>query len=225
MKNCILLSEKERHLPMFRELSSELNEFKWKHLRSKEEFTLETLQEFNPDYIFIPHWSYLIPSEIYNGFNCVIFHMTDLPYGRGGSPLQNLILRGHTTTVLSAIRAEKGLDSGPIYLKKPLSLQGTAEEIFQRTDVLIKEMISEISLRDPTPVQQEGEITVFKRRTPEESDLSGLSDPEKLYDFIRMLDAPDYPKAFLDTENFRLEFTKASLENGKLNAHVSFIKK
>ncbi len=26
-------------------------------------------------------------------FECVCFHMTDVPYGRGGSPLQNLIIR------------------------------------------------------------------------------------------------------------------------------------
>ena len=29
--------------------------------------------------------------------------MTDLPYGRGGSPLQNLIIRGFESTKISAI--------------------------------------------------------------------------------------------------------------------------
>ena len=53
--------------------------------------------------------------------------MTDLPFGRGGSPLENLILRGHTSTVISAIKCAPELDSGDIYLQKPLSLYGSAE--------------------------------------------------------------------------------------------------
>ena len=44
--------------------------------------------------------------------------MTDLPYGRGGSPLQNLIINGHKETMMSALRCVQELDAGPIYLKK-----------------------------------------------------------------------------------------------------------
>ena len=31
---------------------------------SKEEFTLENVRDFNPNYIFMPHWSYLVSDEI-----------------------------------------------------------------------------------------------------------------------------------------------------------------
>ncbi len=48
-------------------------------------------------------------------FNCVVFHMTDLPFGRGGSPLQNLISRGIYKTKISAIKVVKEIDAGPIY--------------------------------------------------------------------------------------------------------------
>jgi methionyl-tRNA formyltransferase len=44
--------------------------------------------------------------------------MTDLPFGRGGSPLQNLISRKIYNTKLSAIRVVKELDAGPVFLKK-----------------------------------------------------------------------------------------------------------
>ena len=49
------------------------------------------LEASNPDFVFFPHWSWKIPPSIYENYNCVVFHMTDLPFGRGGSPLQNLI--------------------------------------------------------------------------------------------------------------------------------------
>ena len=52
----------------------------------KEDLTPEAVAQFQPDYIFLPHWSYLLSGEITNNWNCVVFHMTDLPYGRGGSP-------------------------------------------------------------------------------------------------------------------------------------------
>ena len=56
--------------------------------------------------------------------------MTDLPYGRGGSPLQNLIIRGHKKTKISALRMVNELDAGPIYFKRSLSLNGNAQKIY-----------------------------------------------------------------------------------------------
>lgn len=102
--------------------------------------------------------------------------MTDLPYGRGGSPLQNLIVRGLTATKLSALRVEVGLDTGPVYLKMDLSLSGTAEEIFVRVNKLVGKMIVEIIQNNLQPVPQEGDPVVFKRRKPEQSDMSGLEN-------------------------------------------------
>ena len=79
--------------------------------------TSEVVESINPKWIFVPHWSHLIPESIWGSWPTVIFHMTDLPYGRGGSPLQNLIRRGHISTMLSALRCGSGLDTGDIYLK------------------------------------------------------------------------------------------------------------
>ena len=64
----------------------------------------------------------IIPKKIYSNYDCIVFHMTDLPYGRGGSPLQNLIVRGHKETKISALNVQSGLDTGDIYLKKKLIL-------------------------------------------------------------------------------------------------------
>ncbi len=60
----------------------------------KSELTEEMLREVRPRYIFFPHWSWMIPECIYERYECVVFHMTDLPFGRGGSPLQHLLVRG-----------------------------------------------------------------------------------------------------------------------------------
>ena len=39
-----------------------------------------------------------------------------------------------------------------------------------------------------------------------------------------MLDAPGYPKAFLEMNGYRLEFEGSDYVDGKLSAKVSFIK-
>ncbi|WP_240867967.1 hypothetical protein [Cylindrospermopsis raciborskii] len=122
----------------------------------KDQLTLDFCHQIKPKYIFFPHWSYLIPKEIFTPFECVIFHMTDLPFGRGGSPLQNLIARGIKETQISALRCTEELDAGDIYLKRPLSLYGSAEEIFIRASGVIEEMIVDIlTLKaQPTPTTQ-----------------------------------------------------------------------
>jgi hypothetical protein len=47
-----------------------------------EELTAAKLASINPKFVFSPHWSHRIDSSIYEQFECVTFHMTDLPYGR-----------------------------------------------------------------------------------------------------------------------------------------------
>lgn len=187
----------------------------------KEQLTRENLSSLKIQKIFFPHWSYIIPAEVFSHFECVMFHMTDLPFGRGGSPLQNLIAHGLKETKISAFRCEKGVDTGPVYLKKELSLEGTAREIFNRMVPIIENMIDEIIEKKPIPQAQIGEPTHFKRRTPDQGSILELESLEKIYDMIRMLDADGYPNAFLDSKNFCLYFSDATFENNELTARVS----
>ena len=132
MSNYVLLTSKYWHDELFKLLNSYEKNSYWFLIKSKSSFTTENLKKIKPKLIFIPHWSDLIPEEIFSNYECILFHMTDLPYGRGGSPLQNLIKNGHSTTKITAIKVTEGIDQGPIYLKKDLDLSGTAKEIFLR---------------------------------------------------------------------------------------------
>lgn len=195
-------------------------------ITEKEDLKADDIAAFRPDYIFFPHWSFYIPDEIFENWNCVVFHMTNLPFGRGGSPLQNLIVRGFTETKLSAIKVVKDLDAGPVYCKEPLSLAGSATEIFQRAAMIIFEkMIPRFFTEDMNPVEQAGEPVVFKRRRPEDGELHSDMPVQKIYDYIRMLDGEGYPPAFLSFGNYQLEFSDASIENGQVKASVRFVQK
>ncbi|MGO8755127.1 MAG: methionyl-tRNA formyltransferase [Gallionellaceae bacterium] len=194
-------------------------------VRTPSDLDLSAIADFGPRYILFPHWSWKIPADIYERFECVIFHMTDLPFGRGGSPLQNLIVRGISETQLTALRCVADLDAGPIYMKRPLSLYGTAEEVLLRAGKLTGEMIERIVREQPTPEPQVGEPTIFRRRTPQDGDLAELDELEKVFDYIRMLDADGYPPAFLETAHFRLEFSRANFKQDAVIADVKISRK
>ncbi|MEY4669664.1 MAG: hypothetical protein RL518_2363 [Pseudomonadota bacterium] len=186
----------------------------------KEDLSIEYLNEIRPRYVFFPHWSWIVPPDVIQKYECVCFHSTPLPYGRGGSPIQNMIERGHATSKVSALRMTTQLDAGPVYMQRDLSLSGSADEIFKRVALLIQDMIPEIIETAPTPVPQVGEPTVFKRRTPDQSALPSECAISKIYDHIRMLDAEGYPKAFLSHGDFTLEFDGASLVGDEVEARV-----
>jgi methionyl-tRNA formyltransferase len=222
--NYLVVTTKQWNLEVYEEHISKL-EGSWLVITDKENLTLDNIQKISPKYIFFIHWSWIVPEEIVKRHECVCFHMTDLPYGRGGSPLQNLIVQGCEKTMLSALRMEKGVDTGPIYYKKPLSLHGSAYDIYKRAGKLCWDMISDFIKDNPCPVSQKGVVTNFKRRTPEQSQIPEGLLLKEMYDYIRMLDAPGYPKAFLEMNGYRLEFESSDYTNHKLNAKVSFIKR
>ena len=140
---------------------------------------------------------------------------TDLPFGRGGSPLQNLISKGFIETKITALRMTKELDAGPIYLKKKMKLEGRAETIYKKASRIIFKMIENIVLTSPRPTKQRGKVVNFKRRKAEDSKIKNISSIERMYDFIRMLDAPGYPHAFLETKEYKFVFKSARLDKRK----------
>ncbi len=197
----------------------------WHLITDPNDLTAEKIAKLKPRFIFFPHWSHPVSKEILDLTECVCFHETDLPYGRGGSPIQNLIAKGHRETVITALRMVDELDAGPVYMKRSLSLDGLAEEIFVRASKIIAEMIKAIITEHPEPVSQVGEPTLFKRRKSGQSKIpQGLNTLEELFDHIRMLDAADYPRAYLEYGGFRWEISRPALKTSEIHADIRITK-
>lgn len=197
----------------------------WHLITDPDDLTIEKIKLLNPEYIFFPHWSNIVPNEIINFTDCICFHESDLPFGRGGSPIQNLIALGYKETSLSALKMTKEIDSGPIYLKKKLSLEGLGEEIYIRSSRLIAEMIKKIISENLKPEKQYGKPTFFYRRKPGESMINKEVDNlENLFNFIRMLDAETYPKAFLIHGDFKYEISRPALKTKEIVADIKISK-
>ena len=182
------------------------------HITNKKDLNLKKLNIIKPRIIFVPHWHWKINKEIFDNYKTIIFHSTPLPFGRGGSPIQNMILRGFSKTKICAIQAKDVMDSGDIFLKKDLSLKGSANEIYMRMYSIILKMIRYLSIyKLPKAIAQKGEVVFFNRRKEKESYVNFSSFKlNKIYNYIRMLDLDykNFPKAFTRLGRYKLIFSK-----------------
>ncbi len=219
MNNYVVATIKDWNIKQYKQRISDYPG-NWTLITDKSNLTVEILRQLAPKYVFFPHWSWFVPSEILNEFNCVCFHMTDVPYGRGGSPLQNLIIRGHESTKLTALKMMDELDAGPVYLKCNMSLSGSAADVFNRSSSTTFDMIEDIVRNELSPKPQVGEVVKFTRRTPKQSELLSELNLKTFYNTVRMLDAESYPRAYIKLGGLKLEFSDILNSGNELKASV-----
>mgnify|MGYP001400629773 FL=1 len=196
-------------------------------ITKKNNLTLKYLNKVNPDKIFFPHWKYKIEKKIFNNFTCIGFHSSPLPYGRGGSPIQNMIIRDFNETEVCAYKINFNFDSGPVYIKKKVKLNGSGEKVFFRIYNLIIKMIKKMEIKLPKPKKQIGKVKYFKRRKPYQSNLLNVKNVKEAYNLIRMLDVNfiKYPKAYVIGKKIKIIFKKAKFSNDKLEAQAQILRK
>jgi len=188
-------------------------------LSSPKKLTVNYVKKKNPKLIFFPDWSWIVPNDIISNYNCICFHESNLPKFRGGSPIQNQIIRGIEKTKTTAFLMNAGLDEGDILIQKELSLKGSINEIFDRMQENDFLMIQKIIQEKYTLRKQSGISSKYKRRSPKDSELKNLNHSKKyLYNFIRMLQDP-YPNAFIKIGNHKLIFKEAFYNGKKLSIH------
>lgn len=138
----------------------------WILLRTADapETLADVIENVRPRYAFFVHWSAIVPPELTERYECVNFHCTPLPYGRGGHPIENMILAGHRFTVMTAHRMTSEIDAGPVYGRiGGISLDGTREEIIGRFARPVATIVRHIVDAEPVPEPQCGVMLKFKR--------------------------------------------------------------
>ncbi len=192
-------------------------------ITSKDKLKLKNLKKLNPSKIFFPHWSYKVPAIITKNYNCICFHTSPLPFGRGGSPIQNLILMGKKFSPVCALKMTDKIDAGPIYLKKKISLAGSLDAIFSRIADSILIMIKMMIKKTYKGKSQKGNIFYFKRIHKKLSKIQNNLPIGKIYDQIRMLDSKEYPVAYFKFQNIKIEISNAKLKNKIITCNAKII--
>mgnify|MGYP006090241853 FL=1 len=193
-------------------------------ITDKKKLNLKNISKINPTKIFFPHWSYRVPDKILKKFECICFHTAPLPYGRGGSPIQNLIIRKFKKAPVCAIKMTNKIDSGPIYSKKNISLKGSLNEIFERISNAILFMITKIIKNKIIPKHQSGKPLYFKRINEQETIINQLEKLDSVYDKIRMLDSDEYPNAYYKFGNTIIKLQGAKTKKNYILCNAKIFK-
>ena len=215
----IIITKKKWDSNNFKKLS--------KNILVLDKINLIKIKQINPKIIFFIHWSKFVGKSIFKKYLCIQFHSSNLPRGRGGSPIQNQIMLNFKKTKISAFKISERLDSGPICLQDNISLRGNALDILRRMETKSIQMIKKIiKKKNLIFVKQKGKPSFFKRRKPSESkiNLNKTRTINKLYDFLRMLDAPNYPNAFIKLNKFKFTFNDIKINKNKIDAKVKITK-
>lgn len=96
----------------------------------------ETLTRLAPDAIIVVGYGRIIPQWMIDlpQFGNINLHASLLPKYRGAAPIQWAIARGETTTGVTTMRIDAGLDTGDILLQKEVAIEesDTAETLSPR---------------------------------------------------------------------------------------------
>ena len=134
-----------------------------------------------------------------NKFNIVV-HESDLPLGRGWSPLTHQILEGKNEITVTLFEASETVDKGPYYLKQKISFRGNelVNEIRKKqaetTFSLIKEFLKRHPKIEKKPMIGKG--SYYKKRLPKDSELDIEKSIKKNFNLLRVVDNERYPAFF-----------------------------
>ncbi len=131
--------------------------------------------------------------------NNLVVHESDLPKGRGWSPLTWQVLEGRNEIQITLLEAALGVDSGDIYLTDKMTFDGT-ELIKELRTFQAEKTISlckKFALNYPESVSwsrpQEGGATYYPRRSKEDSELDSAKTLREQFNLLRVVDNEKYP--------------------------------
>ena len=223
MENCLICCSKNWYSK--KTIEKKISNYKFFLIKNKKQLNIKFLKSINPKFIFFPHWNWKVPKDIFLKYNCILFHTSDLPKGRGGSPIQNLIIDNKKTSPVCAIQMIEEIDAGPEYGRKNISLDGNITEIFNRIQLAVDHLICIILKKKKKALPQKGKITYYKRREKSDSQIMPDENIIKIYNKIRCVDGLDYQKSFIDYGINRLEFSNAKKYKTHIKSEVTITKK
>ena len=162
-------------------------------------FDSEEIKDF--DIVFIIGYTRVLPNQFLqkNRLNLVV-HESDLPQGKGFSPIQWQLLEGTSEIKISLIEATSNVDSGDIFLQKQLEFKGTElyEEIREIQAKGTFSIIHEFLTNYPNIKQkkQVGYESFYPRRTKYDSELDISKTIEENFNLMRIGNNQSWPSFF-----------------------------
>ena len=135
-------------------------------IRNNEEF-LGKLKDRSPDLICVAAYGKILPIEILElpKYGCINVHSSILPKYRGAAPINWAVINGETTTGITTMLMDEGMDTGDILLTEEtiIDVNDTSETLSLRlseigASLLIK-TISELKNGNLKPIKQDDSLS------------------------------------------------------------------
>lgn len=155
------------------------------------------------DATFLLSYPRIVPQNVLERHGtCVVAHASALPKGKGMSPMAWQTLEGAREIPITLFQAVRELDAGPIYLRS--SIQTRVIELLPELQAALGNEIVRLCLefaqRYPTILEkatpQPGAPTMYRSRTPADSELDPLRSIADQFDLLRIVDNERYPAFF-----------------------------
>jgi methionyl-tRNA formyltransferase len=140
-----------------------------------------------PDVAVVVAFGQIFPRELLAlpRHGCINLHASLLPRYRGAAPIQAAIAAGETTTGVTTMQMEEGLDSGPILLAREVAIDvgsgETAGELAPRLAAigadLVVETLDRLERGELQPRPQDGALATYAPRLTRESGVVDWSLP------------------------------------------------
>lgn len=131
----------------------------------------------------------------------LVVHESNLPNGKGWSPVTWQVIEGKKEIQMTLFEANDSIDSGEIYLKKSMQLNGDEllKDIKDLQGKITNELIIDFLKLYPniSGVQQSGDETFYRKRTSSDSELDINKTILEQFNLLRVCDNDRYPAFFI----------------------------
>ncbi len=158
-------------------------------------------QMVDGDVCFLLSCTKILP-ELYLDYHKhnIVIHASDLPKGKGFSPLQWQILEGEDCITLTLFDAVKELDAGDYYMKEQLCFEGheLLDEMQSKMGVKINDMAERFieKYSELTPKKQIGVSTFYQKRTIKDDEIDPYKSIIQNFNHFRIANNDNYPLYF-----------------------------
>ena len=166
-------------------------------------WTHDLLDLLPGDFCFYLSFGKIVPAYVLKLFkHNLVVHESDLPKGKGWSPLTWQILEGNNRIPVTLLEAAEKVDSGVIYAREWIEFEGheLIEELRKAqsgaTFYLCKRFVDSYPEILNEACTQHGEESFYSRRRPSDSRLDPKQSIEDQFNLLRVIDNEQYPAKF-----------------------------
>lgn len=133
---------------------------------------VDEICELNPDVIVVASYGLLLPKTVIDHprYGCLNIHPSLLPRYRGPSPIMTAILDGQSTTGVSVMRMDEGLDTGPILAQKEMVIRSEdttkslTDALFVQGAALLVQVLADLVNGQIEPLPQDESMATHTRK-------------------------------------------------------------